>query len=118
MTAQQIIQKYLDNFFSAETDFVEMRNFLTDDFSFSGPLMEASSADEYIGMLKAMGIGNIKADMLNTLSNEEQVAVLYELITPVGNQPTVEWFWIREGKIKAIRLLNDPRPFLELFGNG
>ncbi len=44
-------------------------------------------------------------------------AVLYDMITPFGEYPAVEWFWISEDKIAAIKLLNDPRPFTKYFKN-
>ncbi len=111
MTAQELVCNYFDHFFSSEPDWIKIRGLLKDDFSFSGPLVKASSADDYIEQIKAMGTSNLQANILGILSDKDQVAVLYELITPAGKYPTVEWFWVTGDKINAIRLLNDPRPF-------
>ncbi len=115
--AEHIVRKYFEIFFSSKVNFDELRNLLKEDFSFIGPLMEASSADEYVEKLKAIGVGDLKANIIGLFANDKEAAVLYELITPIGNHPTVEWFWIRNNKISAIRLLNDPRPFLSSFNN-
>ena len=115
MNAKELVQKYFDCFFSSAPNLNEIRTLLNDDFTFSGPLIQASSADEYIDKLKSMGIIDLKANILSILSSDDQVAVMYKLVTPFGEFPTVEWFEIKSDKINSIRLLNDPRPFLDNF---
>ena len=115
MKDKSIVRTYLDSFFSPTPDFVKIRALLTDDFTFRGPLIEAASADEYVAKLQSLEAGHFKADIVSIINDFQQVAVLYDLITPFGKYPTVEWFWIKADKIAAIRLLNDPRPFLASF---
>ncbi len=109
---ESIVREYFTTFFGAEPDLHALRELLTDDFCFKGPLLESTSADEYIGQLKGLGIGGLKAHNLIFATHDDRVAVLYELVMPFGTISTTEWFWIRGGKISRIELLNDPRPLI------
>lgn len=113
----KLVKTYLDIFFSQPPDLTAMRALLTDDFWFSGPLLTANSADDYIAQLRAMNLGGLQAKSMTFAQHEDGVAVLYEMLTPAGQIPTTEWFWIRESRIAGIKLLNDPRPLLAAFSN-
>lgn len=115
MNNEDLVKNYMELFFSENTNYEEIRKLLCDGFAFSGPLLNASNADQYIETLKAMGSVNMKININSIISHLNEVAVLYDFVTPFGNHPTVEWFWIDNNKISAIKLLNDPRPFLEIF---
>ncbi len=54
-------------------------------------------------------------EMGNVSSDSDQVAVLYDKISPLGKVRTAEWFKLQENKICSIELLNDPRIFVEAF---
>ena len=44
-----------------------------------------------------------------------RIAALTAFHLPDGSSvPFSQWFWIEEGKIAKIRVIYDPRPFLEL----
>ena len=113
--SEKIVCEYLNLFFSSEIDFDAIRKLLLDSFTFSGPLLKANSADEYITLLKSIGSGNLSMNLDKILSDSEQVAVLYDMITPHGTVRTVEWFTVKDNKIGSIELLNDPRLFAEAF---
>jgi len=112
---EQIVKQYFELFFSENVKYDKIRTLLADDFHFTGPLLRANSADEYINILKNVGAGNLSANINSILSNENEVAVFYNMITPFGEVKTVEWFLFENNKIKSIELLNDPRKFLEAF---
>ena len=52
--AKTTVQRYLDAFFGEKVDFVGIRNLLSDDFKFSGPLMQANGANDYIEKLEGL----------------------------------------------------------------
>jgi hypothetical protein len=41
----------------------------------------------------------------------DDVATFYDMITPMGTSPIAEWHHVTAGKIDAIRVYFDPRPF-------
>jgi ketosteroid isomerase-like protein len=45
------------------------------------------------------------------------VCVIYDLVTntPAGTAPTAEWYHVRDGKISAVRVFFDARPFTPMF---
>ncbi len=115
MNTHKKIQKYMDLFFSENPNLDAIRSMLCANFRFNGPLLEANTASEYIEQLEKIGTGNLKANVISILTNGDEGAVLYELVTPLGKQITVEWFLFEEDRICSIQLLNDPRPFLTFF---
>lgn len=117
MMNKNVVSEYLEIFFSETPDLKALRNLLADKFWFAGPLLSAHSADDYIAQLRAQNLGGLQAQSIMYAEHDNGVAVLYELITPIGKMPTSEWFWLRDSQILGIRLLNDPRPFLAAFSN-
>ena len=113
-----VVDAYLAEFFADQPTLSEIRRLLTDDFWFRGPLLNADSAQDYVDALRQLGVGGLKAtDIQITQGGSDLVAVLYNLVTPSTVVPTSEWFWLRENKIRGIRLSNDPRPILSSFSS-
>ena len=114
MDAKQVVQAYLAAFFEGGPDIPAMEALLTDDFSFHGPLMSADSAEEFIGELNAMEqpLSDLHAEIHHVIADGDTVAALYDFVTPMGKMPFAEWYWVRDGKISAIKLHYDPRPML------
>ena len=112
MNTKEIVKKYLAIFFSGQPDLDKIRAMLADNFTFQGPLMTANSADIYIAQLKAMGPLKMAVNIHQILSNDNQAAASYDFVTPRGNVPAVEWYWLENKKILRMKLHLDPRPFL------
>lgn len=51
---EKIVRNYLGIFFSAEPDFMALRKLLSDSFTFNGPLLKATSADEYVEKIQGV----------------------------------------------------------------
>ncbi|MBD3225581.1 MAG: hypothetical protein GF313_12705 [Caldithrix sp.] len=114
MTNKEIIQTYFVRFFSGKARHTQVREFLTDDFTFRGPLMSANNADEYIDRLSQMGDElEIYADVCNIVAEGHAVAALVDFHGPVGNMRYAQWFTMRDGKIAELEVIYDPRPFLQ-----
>ena len=47
------------------------------------------------------------------IADGEWCATLFEMETPFGTLPMVDWFHVVEGQIKSIRVYFDPRPIVD-----
>lgn len=114
MTAKQVVEAYLAAFFQGGPDLDAVRGMLTDDFTFHGPLMTADSADDLIAQIKGMddAMEDLHAEIHHVIADGDTVAALYDIVTPVGNLPFAEWYWVTGDKIRTIKLHYDPRPML------
>jgi ketosteroid isomerase-like protein len=108
-----------DKFFKAWTtgDVETARGLLHDNVSFSGPIDKFDNADAYIGALRGLAQIVKAAEEQKVFVDGNDVCVIYDLVTntPVGAAPTAEWYHVRDGKISAVRVFFDARPFAPLF---
>jgi len=108
-----------DRFFKAWTtgDFATARSLLHDDVSFTGPIDTFDNADAYIAALQGLSRIIKSAEEQKVFVDGDDVCVIYELVTntPAGASPTAEWYHMRDGKIAAVRVFFDARPFAPLF---
>lgn len=113
---ETVVQAYLDTFFNKQIDFKAVQNLLTDNFTFQGPLMSASSSDDFIEKLKGFGEEFVmKAEFHETICQGDTVVARYEFLLPNGTPvPATEWYKVENGKIKSMILYYDPRSFLEM----
>lgn len=113
MNDTEIVRGYFDKFFSGRARHSEVREFLTDDFTFHGPLMSASGAEEYIAQLTAMGDEmELHAQVRELLGSEGKVAALVDFEGPAGPVTYSQWFTMRDGKFAGLEVVYDPRSFL------
>ncbi len=110
----EIIRSYFNTFFNGRAKHSTVREFLTDDFVFTDPLMSANSADEYVGQLVSMGDEfELYARVRNLVAGDDVVAALVEFTGPDGPMTYSQWFTLRDGKIARLEVVYDPRPFLD-----
>lgn len=109
----------VDKFFKAWTggDFGTARGLLHDDLSFQGPIDSFDNADAHIGALRGLSQIVKAAEEQRVFVDGDDVCVIYDLVTatPAGTAPTAEWYHLRGGKISAVRVFFDARPFAPLF---
>jgi ketosteroid isomerase-like protein len=108
----------VDNYFKAWTtgDFDTARSLLCDDVSFQGPLERFDNADAFITSLKGLFQIVEGAEEQKVFVDGDDVCVIYDLVTvPAGTSPTVDWYHLRDGKISAVRVFFDARPFAAMF---
>ncbi len=100
-------------FFKAWTtkDFDKARSLLHDDVSFAGPIDSFNDADTYIGALQGLSQIVTGAEEEKVFADGNDVCVIYTLETKVTTSPTAEWYHLRNGKISAVRVFFDARPF-------
>jgi len=90
---------------------------------FTGPMMQAAGAEEYLKMNAQLLPFHRETRMLAQFEREHDVCSLYEmdLETPAGEQITLtmaDWIRLDRGKIVEQRIFFDPRSFAAGFGLG
>jgi ketosteroid isomerase-like protein len=107
-----------EGFFDAWTgkDFERARGLLHDDVSFEGPIDRFSDADSYLASLRRLSGIVTGAEKQKVFVDDEDVCVIYDLKTaPVPSSRTCEWYQVRDGRIAAVSVVFDARPFAPLF---
>jgi ketosteroid isomerase-like protein len=107
-----------EDFFDAWTgkDFARARALLHDDVSFEGPIDSFGDADSYLAALQQLGQIVTGTEKKKVFEDGDDVCVIYDLETaPVPRSRTCEWYRVRDGKVAAVSVVFDARPFAPLF---
>jgi ketosteroid isomerase-like protein len=114
-SSAQVVGRYNRAF--AAGDVATARSLLADDLHFTGPLEEFHNPDDYLASLAKLAPIVTGTDVHKVLSSGEDVVTIYDLhtSTPAGTAPIAEWATVRDGKIVAIRVFFDARPFAAMF---
>jgi ketosteroid isomerase-like protein len=105
----EVFRSYLERFTAGDAD--GAAELLADDFTFAGPVLQASSKAEFLA--GAAGLGPIVRGcvMHHQWVDGDQVCSFYDfnIETPVGagSIPMAEWSVVRDGKLVSSRLLFD-----------
>jgi ketosteroid isomerase-like protein len=104
-----------------QTDGLE--KLLSENMSFTGPLMQASGADKYIEMLKPLIKFHKSWKMIKQFENGNDVCSIYELTlgTPAGRDFSVtiaDWIRVVDGRVAEQKIYYDPREYAKAFGMG
>jgi ketosteroid isomerase-like protein len=99
----------------------DLRDLVSDDVTFTGPVMTARGAQEYVAMNEQLLGFHTGTTMLRQLEDGDDVCSIYELgmRTPAGGALTLtiaDWIRVEDGKIAAQRIYFDPRAFTQAFG--
>lgn len=117
MSNQDTVREYLGAMFGGHSDFDRARALLADDLDYEGPMLTAKDADDFIGQMRAIAarVPAMKAEIRHVISDGELVAALYELGSP---HPVLfaEWFKVVDGRIAAIAIVHDTRPYAGMQG--
>jgi ketosteroid isomerase-like protein len=114
MTNTEPIRDYFKRFFSGKARHSDVRQLLTDDFKFRDLLMSANSADEYVDRLKSFGdVLDLRVDVKEIVGEGDIVAALVDFNGPASKMAYAQWFTFRDGKIAALHVIHDPRPFID-----
>ena len=104
-----IVNKFLDAFSSGDVKGAVA--YLTDDFTFHGPIMQASGKDEFIeGSKRAANIAD-GYEIIHQLEHDDTVATLYNFKVGAPASPgqvTISlWNTIRDGKLASSQMTFD-----------
>lgn len=113
MTLKALVNGYLDAFYKG--DFDTAGTFLSEDFKFKGPFVEASNKMDYFK--SAGGLSSIVRGhkVLRQWEDGGEVSSIHEvrLETPSGSGSIVmsEWYVVRDGKLVSGRVILDTGAF-------
>jgi hypothetical protein len=111
---KQIVMEYLETV--QRKDFKSARNYVGDNMSYMGPagLGSFNRAEPYFKYLEHLDLPKLDIKKVFTDDNHD-VCILYELNygTPPTKTFVSAWFQVYDGKISSIRLVFDPRPFVQ-----
>ena len=111
-SVQNVVEKYL-KFFEAK-DYAAVRSLLHDNLCFKGPLEIFERADDFVAAIKRLQPIHKSNELKRLFVDGNDVCAIYDFTThlpQMGTLPIAEWFHVRDGRIQAIRLFFDPRPF-------
>jgi ketosteroid isomerase-like protein len=109
--AREVVERYHEAW--TGKDFDTARALLHDDLSFHGPIDTFDRADDYVAALQRLAPMVQGVKVRRILSEDDDVVVLFELLTPMGPAPVAEWYRVRDGKIAAVDVYFDARPFAQ-----
>jgi ketosteroid isomerase-like protein len=113
MKNSDIIETYFKTLFNGRAKHSTVREFLTDDFVFTDPLMSVNSADAYVGQLVSMGDKfELYARERRLVTGNDGVAALVEFTGADRPMTYSKWLTLRDGKIARLEVIYDPRLFL------
>jgi SnoaL-like domain len=111
MKPKEIARTYFDCW--KRRDFGGLRVILADEVTFSGPMGNATGADDYVKQLAGF------AQQLDDITVEKMLADDHDVLTwfklhPKGGDPmpVVNWSHVENGRVRQARVTFDPRPLL------
>jgi hypothetical protein len=98
-------------------DWVAARKYLADDLSFQGPIDTFQRPEPYLESLGKLHDIVERVEVKKMFEDGDDVCLLYDMVTrmPAGTAFIAEWHQVKRGRIAAIRVVFDARPFAAMF---
>ncbi|MEW6603190.1 MAG: nuclear transport factor 2 family protein [Thermoproteota archaeon] len=111
-SAKEIVMEYLQALIERR-DFKTARSYLKDSVSYVSPLNSFDSVEPYLKYNESLRLP--KPDIKKVFTDGDDVCLLYEmtLTKPPVTFPVSFWAHVDDGKISSIKLVFDPRPFVQ-----
>jgi len=98
-----------------------IRDMLTEDFVFVGPLMKTEGREQYVGLLAQFLQAHVGYRFHHQFADDDEVCSIYDMTvkTPTGEPLSLslaDWLTLRDGLICRQQLYYDPRGFAAAFG--
>jgi hypothetical protein len=108
---REIVDRYYAAW--ASKDLPTVRSLLHDDLSFRGPIDTFTNAADYLASIQQLFAIVQGVQPQKVFVDGQDACTIYDLITatPAGTVPVAEWVTLKGGKIAAIRVFFDARPF-------
>ncbi len=90
-------------------DFGRARQYADGDLSFVGVLGSRQGADAYFADMEKM---RLKYDVKKVFADEHEVCLWSEIRLSGVAVLTASWYQVREGNIRSLKVVFDPRPVL------
>jgi len=110
--AKEIVMEYLQVLIERR-DFKAARSYLKDNVSYVSPLNSFDGVEPYLKYNESLHLP--KPEIKKIFADGDDVCMFYEmtLTTPPVTFPVSFWAHVDDGKISSIRLIFDPRPFIQ-----
>jgi uncharacterized protein YozE (UPF0346 family) len=120
-SAKEIVMEYLQA--TERRDFKSARSYLKDNLSYVSPLNSFDRAEPYLKYFEHVDLPPL--DIKKEFADSNDVCILHELtlkphpmiqkiVPPTGTCFVCTWFHVDDdGKISSIRVVFDPRPFIQ-----
>lgn len=97
-----------------------LADLVTEDITFTGPLMQSSGVEEYLALNERLGQFHEETRILAQFERGNDVCSIYELdmSTPKGERLTLtmaDWLRVEDGRVAEQRVVFDPRAFAAAF---
>ena len=121
MTATQLASETRDRKASAlayldavaKQQFDRLETLLAPDLLFKGPALTRTTAEDYIGALKRLGVIHLRSDVRRVFVDGDEACLIYDFVTDTaaGAVPIIEWLRFEGDRIRAIDLFYDRQPW-------
>ena len=109
MSIADVFRTYLERFTAGDAD--GAADLLVDEFTFSGPVLQANDKAEFLAGAASLGPIVRGCEMHRQWVDGDEVCSFYDfkIKTPVGagSIPMAEWSVVRDGKLVSSRLVFD-----------
>jgi len=110
MTPLDLANKYMEILFTGN-DPEELKEILSDNCNFSGPLFHFKSAQEYIDSLIKDPPFNFNYKIIKSYEDNQSACLIYKFTKRGISTIMSQLFEVSDNKISAIRLIFDTMPF-------
>lgn len=107
-TIQNVSEQFIH--YLNEENFDKAESCLDPDFKFIGVMGKREGASVYIKDMKQM---KFKYEILKTFTSSEDVCFWYNIDMGEKTIESSGWYHIKDGKIRTLKVLFDPRPLLK-----
>ena len=112
ISPKEIVMEFLDAL--NRKDFKSARTYVSDKVSYTSPLNSFNGAEPYFKYVEHLNLP--KLDIKKVFAEgSHDVSVLWEVnnSTPPATIPVSAWYQVHDGKLSSMRLVFNPRPFLQ-----
>ena len=103
MTPLQVAADFLDCFCRGDID--GLADLLDPKLKFEGPFFSGDGRDSYVQSLRDDPPAKSSHKLLNSVHDEQKVALFYDYIKPEGIVRIGQWFEIKDSKIAKMMLV-------------
>jgi len=109
---KEIVSEFLEAL--NRKDFKSARTYVSDNVSYIAPLNSFNGAEPYFKYVEHLNLPKLDIKKVFTEGSHD-VCVLWEVnySTPPAPIFVSAWYQVQDGKISSMRLVFDPRPFLQ-----
>ena len=117
MTNQEVVETFLSGFNDPAKIGTSLA-LLADDYQFKNPMVHLKSKAEFIALAQEMGKVLTGVDIIQSSSNGDWVAVLYEFKSSIPGLESnlgTEWFRVKNGIIEESHLIYDASEWRKVY---